>query len=354
MHLIYSLKIFLLILFFLFNTTLMAVVTEFKPKIHPSLLRFSSKKGQYTYYQKNSGELFVSFGGNNYLLLTPDYPHQRFFVAGGISGVAISSESSLEHAEPKLYYLKHGQTKPSLLGSGHNLTLHLNDQFASFYEKKNNVIHLVFLPFKENHVLIQLNNQFTGSMYPATYMPNEQQLIYSDYHQGLFLRWNLYDRIQKSFKTFYESNFPFVRGEICPIGSTVLFGEFPFLQIESLKERSKTRIFQLNLNEINQSDPFKKATLIYENELGDIGHMKCFNNDLYFIHQIKNKTGGLSSEYHQEVIHLWDVPQIKNNKPKITLPFRIETNFEHVQNLIVMDDMLLTMNLSTLYMIGNN
>lgn len=257
-----------------------------KQAIHK--IKYISKDGKITYYQKESGEFQMStnFNFSNLLKLKPRTQYS-VFSSDKEERIVISANEGFHtnqnlQKDNKLFLSKLGSSiKPVFLDTGVAPKLHLNDSWLSFYQFKNRSI--VFQSFNKNIKprRIDIPKGYTSYFTPETIMITPNDALYTalnkNGHQGLFL----YSFIDNKFDLIYKTKSKAHKIEICLINDNLYIGDFPYLS-----SGKKSLIISMKLFE----DQFKDYKIIYSSSLPDIGNMICDKDRLYFVKTTKLDT----------------------------------------------------------------
>jgi hypothetical protein len=254
---------------------------EFVTKQAINKIRYISKDGKVTYYQKNSGELQLS---TNYKFanIVKGKKRTQYLVHASTHKQKIVIETDESYFN-QVNFLKDNRisvanygVKSELLelGQGTNPILHLQDQWVSFYRKETK--QLVFKSFNSNiqEKSISLINKSNPFFTPQHIMLTPNDVLYTDINKAGHMAILLYSFTEKSFKTIYKTKDPGNKIDLCQIGNQLIIGEFPVGEIQSSSSIMAMNIF-------NNKD-FKKVTPLYSSELPDIGNMKCVDNLVFF------------------------------------------------------------------------
>ena len=252
-------------------------------------LRFISKDGKYTYYQRRSGSLVLSTNysvkevvkgqmGTNYtvisssarkkLLVTQDHDYHynyRF------------------HGDKNIIALNFGGVLPQKIGSGMSPRLHREDTWASFFNPKKQIIHFKNIKRSLLEFEIKLLNKINPFFIPQVVMLDKRRVLYTDLNPKGIPGVLLYDRQKKEIKPLFKGKNPHEQIELC-FHKKLHMGIFT---MDNAKTGSNIREIPLD------SLDFSSDNVIYRSGSDDIGNMICNLEDdrLYFIQNQSDHKG---------------------------------------------------------------
>lgn len=315
--------------FLLLFPTIAFGLDEFITKQSINKIRYISKDGKVTYYQKTSGELQLS---TNYKFanIIKGKKHTQYLISASSLKKRIVIESDSDFFN-KINVLKNNRILATSFGAkaevieigrGTNPSLHLNDEWVSFFNKKTKQI--IFKSFNNNisSKKITLNNKSNPFFIPQHIMLTPNDVLYTDINKDGEMAILLYSFIEKSFKTIYKTKDSGNKVELCKIDNQLIIGEFPQGEI-----KSNSSIISMNI--FNNMD-YKNITPLYSSELPDIGNLKCINNTVFFA-----KTMGVDSSLNIKKTEIAKL-EIKTGKVEIL------TSEKYINQIVQVGETLLT------------
>ena len=319
----------ILILYFFFVSSVYSAAIP-----HPELLtkseirnlRYISKDGNITYYQRRSGSLLLSTNykveevlkgkiGSQYqvyssptekkLIVTLDEAFHTFF--------------SVRHLK-KIYLVDFGTKKNILLGEGLSPQLHLQDSWVSFYNPYQQRIIFKNLNSTALEFSIKTKNEINPFFIPQIIMLSDKDILYTDINNKGINGILKFDRATKTIKPIFKSAYSSQKIEMC-LGFEHLFvGEFGINNSDNGSVIAKVKLKKFNID---------KADIIYQSRNNDLGNIKCHyrKNFLYFIKNTATIGGRIESD-------IFSFHHGKKIEKKIS-------NIKYVSQLIIMGDRLL-------------
>ena len=301
---------------------------EFITKQAINKIRYISKDGKVTYYQKNSGELQLS---TNYKFanIIKGKKRTQYLVhaSNAKKKILIEADDSFFDQvnilkDNQIYVTSYGIKSELIdIGKGTNPELHLQDQWISFYQKeKKQLIFKSFNPSIKEKVITLVNGSnpfFT----PQHLMLTPNDVLYTDINKSGHMAILLYSFTEKSFKTIYKSKNPGNKIDLCQVGNQLIIGEFPVGEIQS-----NSSIMAMNI--FNNKD-FKEVTPLYSSDLPDFGNMKCIDNFVFF-----SKTLGTDTDLNSKKS---EIAKLDINTSKL----EILTSEKYVNQLIKIGEIIL-------------
>ncbi len=158
----------------------------FNPKFSTSQIRAYYPDLNINYTQNFKGELFVSKNNrkkkvmqssNSDVLYTLNSHGNKII---GIEKIENFSQNLNFRKLSSLYYSTIGEQKVTELGKGVSLSIHLNGEYASFYNPNNKKITIKGLKdYSEKTIL--LNNKWNPYFFPSIIMNYSKDIIYNEY-----------------------------------------------------------------------------------------------------------------------------------------------------------------------------
>jgi hypothetical protein len=289
-------------------------------------LRFISKDGKFTYYQRRSGSLLLSTNykiqeilkgaqGSQYLvsathnrkkiIITQDENFHNFYAIRKPLAIFVSDFGSLS---------------PRFIAKGINPKLHMKDSWISWYNPQARKLHFLNLRNKALNFNILLSNTKNPYFIPEVIMTSDNLIYYTDLNKKGTPGLIEYDRKNKNIKAILKGNTPSEKIELCLFNDQLYIAEF------SINSASpSTTISSAKRYDVDSA----KRRIIYESNKDDLGNMLCSieENSLYFI---KNTTeSGKVLKY--EAAHL----NVTSKKIKIL------SNVNYATSIINMDGRLI-------------
>lgn len=244
-------------------------------------IRFVSHDGRFTYTQKRSGALSLSTSfksndviestpGSNYLISTSparkkmlieverdwhqnlDLTKVNDIMVGGFNGTQFVN-----------------------IGKGTASKLHLDDDWASWYDPKEKVLHFQFLKASERHHVIRLGKKHNPFFTPEVVMLNQETILYTDINDKGFsalLAWNM---VEKKMTVLRKADQSGTRMELCRKGNYVALGEFSY---EGTNRGSHIQVMAWKNN-----PSLSGFTTLYRVSDNDIGNLICGDGKLWFV-----------------------------------------------------------------------
>ena len=286
-------------------------------------LRFISRDGKYTYYQRRSGSLVLSTNYSNkevikgskgtvYNIISS--PHRKKLL------VAVKKDFHSRYrfrSDGNIMILNFGGDTYKKAGVGVYPRLHLKDSWLSFFDSRNQTI---FFKKIDNLLLgfeIKLGNRINPYFIPDVVMFDKKRILYTDLNKEGVFGIVLYDRLKNKTKVLYKASSIHHQVNLC-FHKDLFVGVFPM-------DLSHGKSFILKLSPDNLV--FSKK--IYESKKRDMGNMICDRDD-NFIYFVQNQ-GMEKGKDIFEVVRL----SLKNRQ--------IETlsDVKYASQIIQMDGLLL-------------
>lgn len=267
----------------LFDTKLPALIT--KQAIFN--LRFVSRDGELTYYQRKSGDLILATNFRILKLIKGEKNANYNIYSSPERKMLLFSKDDSYHKIygirriQDIYYSKFGEEHPPKhIGRGTLPQLHLKDEWASFYDPFSRVLKFVKLANPVINFSIALRNEINPYFFPAVLMLSKDLILFTDLNSKGFPGVLAYKRIRKKISALYRGESPTEKLELCLKKDNIIFGRFGF-DGSSLG----SQIYSIPMEKIS----FEKRKAIYSSKLNDPGNMEC-NNAPKYIYFIKNLT----------------------------------------------------------------
>jgi hypothetical protein len=265
-------------------------------------IRYISRDGNITYYQRSNGSL--QFATNYKVQEVLDLEdHTQFIVQASPKKKNLVIEvdrnfyqKSAIRKEYELYLLRYGDFKAKKIANGRYISHHgLFDEWVSYYKPNNNQIVL------QNTVNIKIKHEFTisnkNSPYftPQTAFINNELLLYTDIDSTGHFAIRSYNLLSKEKNTFIKLNVSQKKIELCQNDSKLFIWESSYDVLQS-----GTRITSIP----NANFSLDKRKFHYQSPLNDIGSLKCniSEDKIFFIKTSKNKDGKYTFNAAEHII----------------------------------------------------
>lgn len=294
-----------------------------------SNLRFISKDGEYTYYQRRSGPLALTtsyetrevikgqFGANYHIFSSPT--RKKLLVAQELHFHTHYNP----RAPQNIMALDFGGITPQKLGQGLSPRLHLADTWVSFFSSHNQILY--FKNIKNPPLKFQIKLRVKKNPYfiPQAVMLSEQRVLYTDLNDEGLLGILLFERQKSNITSLSKGKSANENIEICLHRGSLYIGRFPLDDAPLGSEI--TRHFLPHLN----SKDFK-GEVLYRSPKADIGHLICHVSDthLYFIQNQSSEARGRRS---------FEAVELELASQKV----RVLSDLKYVTQIISMDGKLL-------------
>lgn len=316
-----------LISLFLFVFNLEAKeLPRFLTKHSPETLRYISQDGRYAYVQKKSGVLgFVSnFKSIDFLT---DSNSSEFLVKGSpykgrlaIESIPNSHDELSLLKNHKIFVIDYGNVKTREIGKGRGTKLHLRDEWISFYDIIEKVIHIQNLITLKKFE-IKLSPKANPFFIPEIEMVNERSVVYTDTNDAGLSALVTFDLQTKKSAINYKSSQSGTRLELCQTDEYLGIGEFPY---EGVMRGSK-------ISYIKRSDYMNLAgtTTLYNSVEQDIGNIVCLPSSIYFVKTMN----------HDRQLNFRITEAVRLDLK--TQNIEAKTEMKHVQQIVEMDGRVL-------------
>lgn len=295
---------------------------RFLTKHAPETLRFISMDGRYAYIKKKPGVLgFVSsFRSIDFL----NEPEQNDFTVKASRFKNRLVIESIPHPHDgmnllkrhKIHVVDFGNSTPRAIGQGRGARLHLRDEWITYFEPVDKVIHIQNLLTQKNYQ-IKVSKKANPFFVPEVEMISAERVYYTDISEAGYAALIAYDLKAGKSSVVYKSSQSATHIELCQSGDYLSMGEFPY---DGVNRGSS--IQYAKLQNLYASGGF---TSIYSSVEQDIGNMVCLPDAIYFI-----KTMNQDKELNYKVTEAVRL-DLKTNK------IEAKSNLKHVAQLVEMD-----------------
>ena len=313
-------------LFLMAFTTFAVELPRFLTKHSPETLRYISMDGRYAYVQKKPGVLGLvsSFRSVDFLA---DSNSNDFLVKSSRYKLRLAIESIPNaHNElslvknHKVFVVDYGNSVAREVGLGRGSRLHLRDEWISYYNIIDKVIHIVNLITQKKYE-IKLSRKGNPFFIPDVEMVSQRSILYTDINENGYSALVGFDLTTSKSNIIYKSSQTATRLELCQSGDYLGMGEFPY---DGVVRGSKIQYVKL-------SDVVNLAgfTTLYNSIEQDVGNMICLPESIYFV-----KTMNQDKDLNYKVTEAVKL-EIK------TQNIEAKTNLKHVSQIVEMDGRVL-------------
>jgi hypothetical protein len=301
-----------------------------KTKQTLNTLRFVSNDGKFNYYQRRGGSLLLSLNYKVVEVLQGGPGTQYTLYSTAQRKKILIKENPTYHdylslrQSQRLYWLNYGGDTPNLIGDGIYPSLHLDDEWVSYFNAHTRHLHIQNLSNSALKFTIKLNNSRDPYFVPSVIMLDEFRVLYTDLNQAGLTGVLLFNRRDGSAELFSKAERADQKIEICKNDQDLYV-----LETGVGDSSNGTKIYQLKLENLDQ----KSAVEVYRSEFNDIGQIDCsINNDtIYFV---KNtSTTNSAPTYEAAKLKISDkkveilsdlnyVTQILNLDGRLLIPYR--------------------------------
>lgn len=259
-------------------------------------LRFISRDGKYTYYQRRSGSLVLSTNYSNKEVIKgqkgTSYNIVSSFHRKKLLIVQKKDYHSRYRFQPdgKIFILDFGGAVSKKAGEGLNPRLHLKDTWLSFFNSNEQTIYLKKIDNLLLKFEIKLNNKINPYFIPHVIMLNEKDILYTDLNREGVIGIVLYDRQKNKMKILHKTASIHHQVELC-LHENLYIGIFPMDM-----SPSGSSILKLSSDNL----VFSKGEKIYESTKRDLGNIICDRDDK-FIYFVQNQNVGTGKDVFEAV-----------------------------------------------------
>ncbi len=329
-------------LFICINISYAQVELQTKQAINK--IRYITKDGKITYYQKNSGEFQMS---TNYSFATviKKEKNTQYLAHASSTQKRLAIEVDATHfshmnlrKNHEIYVALFGKKgNATKIADGVNPQLHLEDQWLSYYDLQQRIIYFhnfsTDLKDKKKRT-IKMSHHLNPYHIPDIVMLTPNDVLYTDINKSGHMALLLYSFVEGSFTTVYKTKKPGNKIDYCTLKNKIIIGEFPFNGVQSESAIVGVDIF---------NNKFKNFISYYSSKMGDLGNLKCLNKKVYFIKTI-SKDNTLNDK-NTEVASL----------DLASKEIKIESKLEKVSQITVMGEKLIASRKGKYYLIyGQN
>ena len=289
-------------------------------------LRFISRDGKFTYYQRRSGSLLL---GTNYKvreILTGKIGTNYVIISSSARKKLLITKNENYHTlfspriRKNIYIIDFQGGDSIFLGKGIRPRLHLNDTWVSYYDAYSKKITLKKGDAPEIKKFIKIMSGTNPYFIPQIVMTDINTILFTDINKKGIPGIIHYSKNSNKSKNIYTVPSQNKKIELCKKEDHIIVGEFGIDPIESYSSISLVPINTLELS---------KKIVLYTSQHNDVGNIICsLKGD--FIYFIKNTFSETKKNTH-EVARL----NIKNKAVDII------SDVSHATQVIDMDSKLL-------------
>jgi hypothetical protein len=257
-----------------------AELPQFITKQSSENIRFLSSDSKFTYFQNNSGTLFLSTNyKNEEILVAPKSTQYNMIGSVDRKYLLISKDETFHSVFTPLksltiYLIKYGDKTAKKIGEGVNPKLHMNDTWLSFYVPETKSIQIISTQLNDISFSIKTINQLNPFFIPEIVMFSNEDIFYTDLNENGIAGLIKFSKSSKKSSIIYKANSQEDKLELCKCNDQLLIGIFPLNT-----QGRQSSIFKTPVQK-NVSLDIKK---FYSNSEKDLGKMICVDEDLYFI-----------------------------------------------------------------------
>jgi hypothetical protein len=291
-------------------------------------IRFMTREGRYTYSQKRSGALSMSTGFKTVDVLV-NAPGTNYAVSSSEARKKLAVEVEANwHQDLDLNKVNDimvgplGGTTFEKIGRGRHPRLHLDDEWLTWYDPKERLIHVQLLRVPDRHHIIRLGKKHNSYFFPEVIMPNPETVFYTDVNDkgvAALLAWNM---VEKKMTVVRKSEVAGTRLELCQREKMMVLGEFSYDDTN----KGTTILVQA----WRDAPTLGGFTSVYTASDNDLGQMVCASGNRIWFVKTMSEDRRLNSR--QTEAALMELPS-----GKIT----VKSDLEHVSNIIDMDGRIL-------------
>lgn len=273
-----ALRISLTIILILTQPVFAKKLPELATKQDVANIRYITRDGKFTYYQRRSGDLLLGTNFNVSEILKSQMGTQYYIASTFNSPWIVISQKNHYHQsldprlESKIFRAKKGETSTIEIGRGLNSQIHLDGSWVSFYSPFTRLISIKSLENTQIGFNIQTPSKLNPFFFPDVSMADEQNIFYIDMNEKGESALIKFNRVEAKSKVIFKPEGINRRLELCTGFGKTYLGAFPYQQFSGASE-----IWEISLDK-GLTKP------IYTSNLPDIGHMVCDHTEgkIYF------------------------------------------------------------------------
>ena len=313
---------------------------ELLTKQNINLIRFLSSDGRYTYYQRLNGDFLLATNFAVKTILKGDKGTNYLAKVGSAQRKIIIAQDALYEdfaslrGKSKIFVALYGETQIVGLGEGVAPQLHLNDDWASYFDPLKKTIYLQHTQNTALIYRIKLGNIANSFFSPNILMMEANIVLYTTLNK-------------KGIPEIVRHNY--ILGQ----GQTVMSGTTPEQQIDLCSHENQVYFMIRGIGENNsgtsiyrfRDEKLDQFEAIYQSKKNDLGPLICQleKEALYFIQNQSDAKVGTVYEVVKSTI-------VDN---KITSSTTL-TDLKGVSQLVLMDKLLLVPHNGSYYVVRGN
>ncbi len=282
----------------LLSTAILAIENSKLPllttKQDISNIRFISKDGKFTYYQRGSGDFLLSTNYKVEKLLEGSEGTQYEVIGSMTRKFLVVSQHEKYHTfygirlVPKLYKVDFGGSTARELGAGLWPMLHQGDSWMSAFDPNKRELIFINMQTPTLQFSIKLYNGANPYFRPQVAMPSGNTIIYTDLNKEGIVGVLKFELSTKKITPLYKADAPDQKLELCYHSGYLFVGQFGKI---SSKMGS-----QISIMKADNLD-FGKRDIVYESNLNDIGNIVCDydNTKIFFSKTAERNSYDISS-----------------------------------------------------------
>lgn len=254
---------------------------RFAAKFAVENIRFMTQDGRFSYTQKRSGALTLSTSFRSTDVIE-GAPGTNYHVTATSARKKILVEVERDwHRNmdlTKLHDIQVGTfngTQFNSIGQGRAARLHLDDEWASWFDPKEKAIHVQRLKVADDHHVIRLGKKHNPFFTPEVVMVDANTILYTDINDKGFaavLAWNIRDRKMTVVQKATASG---TRMELCRQSNYVALGDFSY--------EDANRGSSISVMAWTDRPNLAGFTSVYRVSDNDIGNMLCAPGKIWFV-----------------------------------------------------------------------
>lgn len=311
------------------------VLPELLTKQAVNNIRFLTKDGKFTYYQKRSGSLLFS---TNYkvqeMMKSNIGTEYTLFATSARKKIVILQNPDFNNfyslrAKLNIFLVDYGDITPREIGTGISPNLLLEDSWLSYYDPYSKIINFESTANAALKFSIKLNNRINPYFIPKVIMSDENTVYYTDLSENGAVGVLEFKRNIGKSEIIFKAPTASIKADICLNQGYLILGLFGIHFSGAGSSISKAEL---------PIKDFSKRDTIYTSDLNDLGHLVC-DFDKENIAFIKNYGTTSSPAY--------DVASLNSSDKKITALSEMKT----ISNIINMDGTLITLEKGKYYIV---
>ena len=291
-----------------------------------SNIRFISKDGKFTYYQRGSGDLLVSTNYKVEKILSGKEGTQYEMIGSPARKFLIVSQNEEFHTFygirliPKLYKIEFGTSSARELGSGQWPALHQDDTWMSTFDPNKRQLQFINLKTPTLTFFIKLYNSANPYFRPQVVMPDGNTILYTDLNKDGVVGVLKFELSTKKISPLYKADASDQKIELCYNSGYLFVGQFG-----KISSKVGSTISVMRSDKID----FGKRDIIYDSSLNDIGNIVCeYDNKKIFFSKASDKSSNdiysleVATKSLTKLTDLGFATQILNMDGKLLVPSR--------------------------------